>query len=244
MTESLANNLVPELYLIRFKDLPFTRPSEVVQMFIADVNNIRSSAAIVWNTMDFLEHSSLSQLQQQYQIPNFFIGPMHKIAPISTTSVLKEDNSCLAWLDKQAPNAVIYVSLGSLEMVNEKELAKMTRDWTTVINHSCGLRGPRLVDGSKVSDQCLELFQRFKERIIGRDQKVNARHLIHVWRVGLEIDPVLEREGIQRAIRSLMVEKEGEEMRQRAIDMGQKINGCVQKGGASYNSLNDLEEFI
>ncbi|CAK9187892.1 unnamed protein product [Ilex paraguariensis] len=291
LQESLANELVPELYPLRFKDLPYQKPSKVVLQFTADLNKIRSSAAIVWNTMDFLEHSSLSQLQQQYQIPNFSIGPMHKTAPISTTSLLKEDNSCLAWLDKQAPNTVIYMSLGSLAMVDKKELAEMAWGLANSDQPFLWVVRPGLVDGSEASNQFLELFQGFQERIRGRglvvkwapqkevlahsavggflshcgwnstlesicegvpmicrpcfsDQMVNARYLIHVWKVGLEMDPVLERGGIQRAIRSLMVEKEGEEMRQRAIDMGQKIKRCVQKGGSSYNSLNDLEEFI
>ena len=45
--------------------------------------------------------------------------------PTSSSSVLKEDNSCIAWLDKQTPKSVIYVSVGSVVFMQEKELVEM-----------------------------------------------------------------------------------------------------------------------
>ncbi|CAK9147197.1 unnamed protein product, partial [Ilex paraguariensis] len=127
------------------------------------LRNIRSSAAVVWNTVDVLEHSSLLQLQQQYQIPIFSIGPLHKIAPGSTNSLLKEDTSCIAWIDKQAPNSVIYVSMGSLAMVDKKELTETA--WGLANSDQTFLWVMRggLVDGP---DQCVDLLTKdFKERI-------------------------------------------------------------------------------
>lgn len=47
------------------------------------------------------------------------------MAPFSTTSLLKEDYSCIQRLDKQAPNSVIYISLGSLATMDHKELTMM-----------------------------------------------------------------------------------------------------------------------
>ena len=55
------------------------------------------------------------------------------------------------------------------------------------------------------------------------DQRVNTRYLCHVWRVGLELENASDRGEIERAIKRLLVEKEGEEMRQRAIDMKEKV---------------------
>ncbi|CAK9147428.1 unnamed protein product [Ilex paraguariensis] len=289
LQESLSNELVPELHPLRFKDLPLDASSEVVMQFTADLCNIRSSAAVVWNTIEFLEHSVLSQLQQQYQIPIFSIGPLHKITPASTTSLLKEDTNCLAWLDKQVLNSVIYVSMGSLAIMDYKELVETAWGLANSDQPFLWVVRPGLVKGS---DQWVELFPKGFKEIVGKrgqivtwapqkevlahdavggfwshcgwnstlesicegvpmicrpsfaDQKVNARYLTHIWRVGLEIEDVMDSGGIERAIRRLMVEKEGEEMRQRAIDMGQQIKSCVQKGGSSYNTLNDLEEFI
>ncbi|XP_042509772.1 UDP-glycosyltransferase 76B1-like [Macadamia integrifolia] len=73
------------------------------------------------------------------------------------------------------------------------------------------------------------------------DQKVNARLVSHVWRVGLHMEENrLERGEIERSIRRVMVEKEGEEMRERAKSLKEKVEVCVRKGGSSHQSLEDL----
>ncbi|XP_057796682.1 UDP-glycosyltransferase 76F2-like [Salvia miltiorrhiza] len=48
------------------------------------------------------------------------------------------------------------------------------------------------------------------------DQPVNARYVSHVWRVGLQLDGGLSREKVERAVRRVMEEREGVEMRERA----------------------------
>ncbi|XP_031270502.1 UDP-glycosyltransferase 76E2-like [Pistacia vera] len=72
------------------------------------------------------------------------------------------------------------------------------------------------------------------------DQKVNTRYISHVWRNGFELENDLDRGKIERAIKRLMVEKEGEEMRQKAAELKEKI----KKGGSSNNSLDELVELI
>jgi UDP:flavonoid glycosyltransferase YjiC (YdhE family) len=87
--------------------------------------NIRTSSAIIYNTIDCLENSSLAKTQQQCQVPTFPIGLMHSFASATSSSLLEEDTSCLAWLDKQSCNSVIYVSLGSVAFMDIKELVEM-----------------------------------------------------------------------------------------------------------------------
>ncbi|XP_031270503.1 UDP-glycosyltransferase 76E1-like [Pistacia vera] len=80
--DSNSTELVPGLHLLRFKDLPsntFDDLDPTLQL-IAILSNIGSSSAIVWDSMDCLEQSSLAQYQQQFRVPNLSIGPMHKIA--------------------------------------------------------------------------------------------------------------------------------------------------------------------
>ncbi|XP_043720251.1 UDP-glycosyltransferase 76B1-like [Telopea speciosissima] len=73
------------------------------------------------------------------------------------------------------------------------------------------------------------------------DQKVIARYVSHVWRVGLHLEiNRLEGGEIVRNIRRLMDEKEGEEMRERVASLKEKAEVCVRKGGSSYESLQDL----
>ncbi|TKY64929.1 UDP-glucose iridoid glucosyltransferase [Spatholobus suberectus] len=76
------------------------------------------------------------------------------------------------------------------------------------------------------------------------DQRVNARLLSHVWKVGLEWSNVMEREEIQGAVRRLMVNPEGKEMRQRAFKLKNEIRLAVKKGGSSYDALNGLVKII
>ncbi|KAI3682466.1 hypothetical protein L1987_82465 [Smallanthus sonchifolius] len=82
-------------------------------------------SAFIWNTIEFLEQSALTQIRNTYQVPVFTVGPLHKIVTTCSTSFLEEDTSCISWLDKQAPKSVIYVSLGSLAKLDEKVATEM-----------------------------------------------------------------------------------------------------------------------
>ncbi|XP_076901880.1 UDP-glycosyltransferase 76H1-like [Bidens hawaiensis] len=121
----MREKIVPDLYPLRYKDLPFNSTStKVTKEMLAQSEIIRAPSAIIWNTMEFLENSALTKLRQHYQVPIFAIGPLNETARSTSTSFLKEDTNCISWLDKQAPRSVIYVSLGSLATMDEKELAE------------------------------------------------------------------------------------------------------------------------
>lgn len=40
-----------------------------------------------------------------------------------------------------------------------------------------------------------------------------------------------------------MVDREGEEMRQRAMELKEKIDDSMKEGGSSYNSLNEFVDY-
>ncbi|XWS28779.1 hypothetical protein CRYUN_Cryun25bG0100400 [Craigia yunnanensis] len=86
---------------------------------------IRTSSAVIWNTVDVLEQSSLQKMQKQCQVPIFPIGPLRKVAPASSSSLIKEDTSCITWLDKQIQKSVLYVSLGSVASIDKNEVIEM-----------------------------------------------------------------------------------------------------------------------
>ncbi|KAL3720002.1 hypothetical protein ACJRO7_004915 [Eucalyptus globulus] len=116
---------VPGAYPLRCKDLPlFTSDPEPMMRLIATTLDIKTSSAILWNTVDCLEKQLSDQVQKKYHVPFFSLGPLHKVAPASPTSILEEETECLSWLDKQANNSVIYVSLGSLASMDEREFAE------------------------------------------------------------------------------------------------------------------------
>ncbi|KAL2333314.1 hypothetical protein Fmac_014527 [Flemingia macrophylla] len=77
------------------------------------------------------------------------------------------------------------------------------------------------------------------------DQKVNARYVSHVWRVGLQLEKGVERGEIERAIRKLMDDNvEGKEIRDRALKLKEEAKLCLEKGGSSCSSLEALVTYI
>ncbi|KAJ0796142.1 putative UDP-glucuronosyl/UDP-glucosyltransferase [Helianthus annuus] len=284
----LQKLVIPDLYPLRYKDLPFNNTStqEITEM-LALTNPIRNPSAIIWNTMEFLENSALTKLQQYYKIPIFAIGPLNETARCPTTSFLNEDTSCISWLDKQAPRSVVYVSLGSLATMDKKELTEAAWGLANSKQPFLWVVRPGSVNGSEWIEF---LPDGFAEEVEGRglvlkwvpqkqvlahfavggfwshcgwnsslesisqgvpmicwpflgDQYVNSRYLTYVWLVGLELEH-LERRVIATAIRRLMVDDEGKEMRKRANDMKEKAKNSLCNGGSSFNSLNNLVEFI
>jgi hypothetical protein len=283
-------DLVPELYPLRFKDLPITifgKVDKFLQM-LSKASNIETSSAIIYNTIDYLERSSLEKMQQRCQVPIFSIGPMHKIASASSSSLLEEDISCLAWLDKQSSNSVIYVSLGSVAFMDVKELVEMA--WGLARSKQPFLWVVR--PGSIRGAEWIEVLpEDFKEDIGERghivkwapqnevlahsavggflshcgwnstlesicegipmicipysgDQRVNARYVSHVWKVGLELESKLERGEIERAVRRLMVDEDRKEMQNKGKNLKERCELCIREGGSSNNSWNELIDMI
>lgn len=72
------------------------------------------------------------------------------------------------------------------------------------------------------------------------DQRVNARYVSQVWRIGLQLEK-LTREEIEKTIRTLMLEKE---VRTRALHLKEKATQCLSEGGSSYQSLENLVSHI
>ncbi|XP_050160003.1 UDP-glycosyltransferase 76F1-like [Malus sylvestris] len=76
------------------------------------------------------------------------------------------------------------------------------------------------------------------------DQMVDARFVSDVWKVGLRLEHGIERGEVERIIRRLMVEKEGEEFKERALKLKEKAKLCLKEGGSSYQSLDGLVKHI
>ncbi|GMI90288.1 UDP-dependent glycosyltransferase 76B1 [Hibiscus trionum] len=76
------------------------------------------------------------------------------------------------------------------------------------------------------------------------DQNIDARFISHVWRVGIHLESKIERGEIEKAIRRLMVEPEGQEMRDRIELLKDKMNLCLKPGGSSYRSLDNLVTYM
>lgn len=76
------------------------------------------------------------------------------------------------------------------------------------------------------------------------DQMINARYVQEVWRTGFELEGKLERAKIERAVRKLVFEEEGLEMKRRAKDLKNKARRCIEKGGSSEIAIDSLVNCI
>ncbi|XP_038884207.1 UDP-glycosyltransferase 76B1-like [Benincasa hispida] len=76
------------------------------------------------------------------------------------------------------------------------------------------------------------------------DQKANARYVTHVWRIGVMLGDKLERGEIEKGILKLMAEKENGEIMKRIKDLKEKAESCIEEGGSTFKSLENLVNFI
>nr|XP_027068778.1 UDP-glucose iridoid glucosyltransferase-like [Coffea arabica] len=292
LKESISQELVPGLHSIRFKDLPasnyFGDLKDLLNL-LGHVSKTKTSSAVLWNSVDYLEHDSLAQFQQQNEGKHCFsIGPLHGMAPTASTSLLTEDSDCITWLDEQATNSVIYVSLGSVATMEERELVEMAWGLANSEQPFLWVVRPGLVRGSE--EWIEHLPEGYLETIQGRgcivkwapqkevlahgavggflshcgwnstlesicegvpmicrpafgDQKVNSRYISYVWKMGIALENGFNR-NIETAIRRLMQDPEGQQMRQKAAALKEKVKLSIDKGGTSYNSVNNLVELI
>jgi hypothetical protein len=76
------------------------------------------------------------------------------------------------------------------------------------------------------------------------EQKLNAMYIESVWKIGIQLEGEVEREGVERAVKGLIIDEEGAAMRERALDLKEKLNASVRSGGSSYNALDELVKFL
>lgn len=76
------------------------------------------------------------------------------------------------------------------------------------------------------------------------DQRVNARYITDVWKIGLHLENKIERTKIESAVRTLMTSSEGEEISKRIMPMKEIAEQCLKLGGSSFRNLENLIAYI
>ncbi|KAI7727017.1 hypothetical protein M8C21_032360, partial [Ambrosia artemisiifolia] len=181
-------------------------------------------SAVIWNTIEFLEHESLTQAHTLLKVPVFAIGPLHKITPSSSIGPHQEDTEWLELLPK--------------EFVEETRECGLIVKWAPqkdVLAHfavggfwsHCGWNSCL----ESISSGVVMICQPF---IV--DQMVNARYVSHVWKIRLELERV-ERGEVEEIIRRVMVSDEGEGMRIRVNNMKEMVKKTLENNGSSQESL-------
>ncbi|XP_010426112.1 PREDICTED: UDP-glycosyltransferase 76E4-like [Camelina sativa] len=72
------------------------------------------------------------------------------------------------------------------------------------------------------------------------EQKINATYLESVWRIGIQLEGEVLRGAVERAVKRMIVDDEGAEMRERALGLREKLKASVKGGGSSYSALEEL----
>ncbi|KAA0025949.1 UDP-glycosyltransferase 76E2-like [Cucumis melo var. makuwa] len=274
---------------LRIKDMPlFSSQKHTRKVLTCIFNGTKTASAIIWNSLWCLEHALFEKIEDETLVPVFPVGPLQKYSSNFSTDVLSEEQSCMAWLDKQAQSSVVYVSTGSVITMSKDELLEMA--WGLANSDQPFLWVVRdcLVNGSDGVEQLPREFHEstrsrcriaswlpqqkvLAHRSIGcflthngwnstiesiaegvpmlcwprvGDQRVNARFVSHVWRVGLQLEDRLLREEIDRAIRTLFVDEEGIQIQKRAKELKKKVEISLRQGGASSDSLGRLVKYI
>ncbi|KAL9271289.1 UDP-glycosyltransferase 76E2-like protein [Drosera capensis] len=251
---------------------------------------ITTSAAVILNTMEFLEHQALRVAEEALRVPILPIGPFHKITgKTSPNSLIKEDSSCISWLNEQQPRSVLYVSFGSIGAISEADIieiawgleaSKLPLLWVIRSGLIHGGRSwkdllPTNMDMIVEDRACIVSWASQKHVLahpaVGGfwshcgwnstlesvcegvpmictpffgDQFADAKYVTSVWKVGLELkNDMFERSKIERCVRRLMAEKEGDEIRARAAVLKEKAESMLN-GGASEKHLKRLENLI
>ncbi|CAF2086985.1 hypothetical protein YC2023_072535 [Brassica napus] len=155
------NELVPGLHPLRYRDLPtskFAPLEKILELYRYTVDKQAASSVII-NTASCLESSYLSCLQQQLDIPVYPIGPLHMVAS-APTSLLEENKSCIEWLNKQKRNSVIFVSLGSLALMETNEVMEMASGLDSSNQHFLWVIKPGSILGSEWIESLPEEFSK------------------------------------------------------------------------------------
>jgi hypothetical protein len=83
--------------------------------------------ALILNTAASLERPALAHIAPHMR-DVFAVGPLHAMSPAPpavASSLWREDDGCMAWLDGQADRSVVYVSLGSFAVISREQFTEV-----------------------------------------------------------------------------------------------------------------------
>ncbi|MQL96374.1 hypothetical protein Taro_029048, partial [Colocasia esculenta] len=103
-TKQRREEEAPEAPPYRVKDLmnfDHSNDTSLLKIITNAMELIRGSAALVLNTFKDLEATDLDVLRRAHPSPVFTVGPLRKFSQNASNSLLEQDRSCMAWLDRK-----------------------------------------------------------------------------------------------------------------------------------------------
>ncbi|KAF8690540.1 hypothetical protein HU200_040902 [Digitaria exilis] len=232
---------VKELAPLRVKDLYYSRrpgDDEMVRKLLARaIQAVRNSSGLVINTSDALEATELERIRDELNIPMDFMEVAWGLA-----------NSGVHFLWVVRPD--IMQGLDDPNFPNGFEAAVQDRGKLIQWAPQRDVLAHRAVGGFWTHNGWNSTLESIGEGVpmICRpqfaDQWMNARYVEKTWGVGFELEGVLERGKIAKAIRKLMKEREGDEMRERAKELTNRVDDCMKIGGSSHVAIDMLVNYL
>ncbi|KAK9692027.1 hypothetical protein RND81_09G236200 [Saponaria officinalis] len=167
---------------LRYRDLPrFCREKkdmsswlDLQQSFSKEIERTEKTHALILNTCEDLEGPVLDLIRSRHP-KTYSIGPLHaqlknildsKSEPTdaptrnnkSSSGLWEVDRNCISWLDQKPDKSVLYVSFGSITMLEEEQLTEIWAGlvqsrvyflWAIRPNLIIGQMPEELLDGTK-----------------------------------------------------------------------------------------------
>ncbi|XP_062099778.1 linamarin synthase 2-like [Humulus lupulus] len=169
---------IPGIRDVRLRDLPsflrVTSTDDIMFDFLgSQAKNCLTSSAIIFNTFRELELEVLDSISDMY--PNIYtIGPLPMLnrhlpaesqVKSMSTSLWKEDSTCLQWLHKREPNSVVYVNYGSITTMTEDNFREFAWGLANSKHSFVWIVRPDVIMGSNSATVLPEeFFEEIKDR--------------------------------------------------------------------------------
>ncbi|KAL9231403.1 hypothetical protein vseg_006635 [Gypsophila vaccaria] len=122
LQEAKLDEPIQELPPLKVRDLPTEIQHEFLSIIVKET---QTSHAVICNTFEEIEGSSIARARNILPGNVFPIGPIHKHSPTTAVSIWEPDQTSISWLNSQAPKTVLYVSFGSIAAISETEFLEM-----------------------------------------------------------------------------------------------------------------------
>ncbi|XP_055812105.1 UDP-glycosyltransferase 86A1-like [Solanum dulcamara] len=117
---------IPGVKSIASSDLPSLFQNSVVhQLIYKAFQDVRKADIIIANTVQELEPETIASIQEKH---NFYaIGPIvsANFTELTISSSLWSEYDCTQWLDTKPHGSVLYVSFGSVALVNKEDIIEL-----------------------------------------------------------------------------------------------------------------------
>ncbi|KAM7250690.1 hypothetical protein ACFE04_022573 [Oxalis oulophora] len=212
--------IVPGCEPVRFENTIDFFQDQTGNAFARVLNAVRgilTADGIMVNTFEDLEPSSIKALRDGTIFHGSNIIPVQAVGPLVREPRPKvSENHILSWLDLQPPKSVIYVSFGSGGTLSTQQLQELAL-------------------GLELSQQ------RFVWVVRPPSENTCASFFDHI-KVAVRLWPppsggVVTRDEIKEAVIRIMVDEEGEGIRNRMEHLKNMANKALSKGGSSFRSL-------